>query len=49
MEEKFDVTDYEKMRQEVIQYMDYLPEDGALRKNTLWNFIWMAFSGRGGG
>lgn len=47
--ENFDVTNYENMQKEVIQYMDYLPEDEELRKQTLWNYIWMAFSGRGGG
>lgn len=47
--DNFDVTNYEKMQEEVIKYMDYLPEDENLRRSTLWSFIWMAFSGRGGG
>ncbi len=47
--ETFDVTNYEKMQEAVIPYMDYLPEDENLHRQTLWNFIWMAFSGRGGG
>ena len=47
--EQFDITNYEQMMNEVIKYMDYLPDDEEDRKKVLWNFIWMAFSGRGGG
>ncbi len=47
--DNFDITSYEDVMEEVIKYMDYLPDDDTVRRNMLFGFITMAFNGRGGG
>ena len=45
---EIDITKYPEGPQEVIKYMNYLPDDDALRMNILMGFIELACTEMGG-